>query len=181
MPLWLLFLTLSSIIINIFTVMLFVFVLGINQYYLPLFCITMQKKKEKKKAGFFTGHFDCLWASRASSITTSGLFKDLISDLMAMRQTFALVSLVVCRFYLGLWNPCTLNCQVVSLTRISYIHGYMGRLLRNWTTTTTTETICTCVKGQLDGGLSWEGKDWVDYFNMTILYLSNPSPRGHKD
>lgn len=26
--------------------MLFVFVLGINQYYLPLFCITMQKKKK---------------------------------------------------------------------------------------------------------------------------------------
>lgn len=29
--------------------------------------------------------------------------------------------------------------------------------------------------------VSWEGKDWVDYFNMTILYLSNPSPRDHKD
>lgn len=29
--------------------MLFVFVLGINQYYLPLFCITMQKDKKKQK------------------------------------------------------------------------------------------------------------------------------------
>lgn len=39
----------------------------------------------------------------------------------------------------GLWDPCTLNCQVVSLTRISYIHGYVGRLLRNWTKTKKTK------------------------------------------
>lgn len=57
--------------------------------------------EEKKRRACLTGHFDCLWASRASSITTSGLFKGLISDFMAMRGTFALVSLVVCCFYFG--------------------------------------------------------------------------------
>lgn len=35
--------------------MLFVFVLGINQYYLPF----LHNHAEEKQAGF-TGHFDCL-------------------------------------------------------------------------------------------------------------------------
>lgn len=179
MPLWLLFLTLSSIIINIFTVMLFVFVLGINQYYLPLFCITMQKKKKKRQASLQDTLIACehpephpsrpLASSRVSSLTLWQW-----EERLPLCRWSSVVSI------LGLWESLYIelsSCFINKNKLYTWIHGTSAEELNN----NNNKTICTCVKGQLDDGLSWEGQDWVDYFNMTILYLSNPSPRGHKD
>lgn len=58
------------------------------------------------------------------------------------------MSLVVCVYiHLGLWEPCTLNCQVVHQGKnklYTWISGTYGEKQK--------KNIRTCVKGQLDSG-----------------------------
>lgn len=84
---------------------------------------------------------------------TSGLFKGLISDFMAMRGTFALVSLVVCCFYFGTLGSLYIelsSCFINKNKLYTWIRGRSAEELNK----KKNKTICTCVKGQLDSGLS---------------------------
>lgn len=110
-----------------------------------LFCIIVQKEKRQSSQ-------DTLIACEqpASSITTSGLFKGLISDFMGMRETFTLVSLVVCCFYFGTLGSLYIelsSCFINKNKLYTWILGMSAEELNK-------KTICTCVKGQLDSGLS---------------------------
>lgn len=81
------------------------------------------------------------------------------------------MSLVVRYITFGTMGSLYVNCRDVSSTKISYIHWKSGAPaigLKN-------EKVL--VKRQLDGGyVERRKRQWVDYFNMTILYLSNPHP-----